>query len=54
MDKNFRVFDGVSEIFIKALERRRVKFIVHIIRHNEFVIKIIEDKGLSKKVQRSP
>ena len=37
---NLKVFDEVSEIFFKALERMRVKFISHrsSLRYYEFII----------------
>ena len=41
------VQDKVSEIrkFIKGLDRRRVKFICHHLRHNESMTNIIEGKN---------
>ena len=45
--------DEVSESrkLIKALERRMVKFIDHLFRHNEFVANIIQGMVFDKRGQ---
>ena len=47
---NLEVIDEVSENinFIKALERRRVKLVGHLVRHKEFLTNIIKGKILGK------
>ena len=49
-------FDLVSESikFIKALQGRRVNFIGHLLRHNEFVTDIIEVNALDKRERGRP
>ena len=45
------VFDEVSENrkLIMNIEKRRVKFIVHLLKRNEFVTHIMEGKVLGKR-----
>ena len=52
---NLKVLDEVSESrkFIQALEKR-VKFIAHILRHNQFVTNIIQGKVLAKRGRGRP
>ena len=57
LDPTETKFEGVGEVsnnrkFIKALDRRRIKFIGHVLRNKEFVINIIEGKVLNKENTR--
>ena len=53
---NLKVLDEVSESqkFIKALEKRRVKFVGYLLRDKEFVTNIIEGEVLGQRGRGSP
>ena len=53
---NAKVLEEINEkrMLVKELEKRRIKFIGHILRHNELLINIFEGKMLGKRTRGRP